>query len=58
VLLKMLKAREERITAKMHGEFRNGKTDHLPAIAEIACVRDLTHEITSALSRLDAKRGE
>jgi hypothetical protein len=51
VILRMFKAREDRIISRMYGEFRNGKVDHLTAIAELACVRDQIHEIQSALAR-------
>lgn len=51
--LRMLSTRADRIIAKMHGEFRNGRTDHLASLAELACVRDQQHEITSALKQLD-----
>lgn len=47
IIIRMLRAKEERIIARIYGEFRNGKTDHLTAIAELACVRDLIHEITA-----------
>ena len=56
-ILKMLKNREEKIVTRMYGEFRNGKTDHLSALAEFACVRDQIHEITSALGRLEQVKG-
>lgn len=51
--IRMLRAREERIVNKMYGEFRNGKTDHLTSLAELACVRDQINEITSALGQLE-----
>ena len=51
VILKMLRTREERIISKMYGEFRNGKIEHLSAIAELSCVRDLMHEINTALAQ-------
>lgn len=47
--LKMLRAREARLISRMHGEFRNGKIDQLPFIAELAVLRDIIHEIESAL---------
>lgn len=51
ILIKMLRAREERIITRIYGEFRNGKTDHLASLAEIACIRDQIHEINAALER-------
>lgn len=54
--LRMLRAREERIISRMYGEFRNGKTDHLAAIAELACVRDQVHEIESAMRQLQQEK--
>jgi transketolase C-terminal domain/subunit len=53
VWLRMLRAREVRIVDKMYGEFRNGKTDHLSALAELACVRDQINEITNAIGQLE-----
>lgn len=58
ILLMMLKSREERIIARMYGEFRNGKTDHLAALAELACVRDQIHEIKAALGQLKGVKDE
>lgn len=49
VVLRMLRTREERIISRMYGEFRNGKTDHLSSIAELACIRDQINEINTAL---------
>lgn len=49
VILKMLKAREERILSSIFGEYKNGKTEHLTAIAEWACVREQINEIIRAL---------
>jgi len=51
MILRMLKTREEKIVTRMYGEFRNGKTEHLTGLAELACLRDLQHEIQSALAR-------
>jgi hypothetical protein len=56
VWMRMLEERSKRILDRIHGEFRNGKTDHLAALAELACVRDQIHEITQALKQLEAKR--
>lgn len=39
----------------MYGEFRNGETNHLASIAEIACLKDLAHEIKTAIQRLEEK---
>lgn len=50
-ILRMLKSKEDRIITRMYGEFRNGKTEQLTALAELACMRDLQHEIQSALVR-------
>lgn len=55
--LQMLKDREDRIVSKIYGEFRNGKTDFLSLIAELACVRDQIHEITSALAQNNKQKG-
>ena len=57
IWLQMLKSREERIVSKIYGEFRNGKTDHLSAIAELACVRDQINEITNALKQNENQKG-
>lgn len=51
--LRMLRTREERIIRRMYGDFRNGKTDHLTAIAELACVRDQIFEIEAAVRQLN-----
>lgn len=56
VWLNMLRSREDRIIQKIYGEFRNGKTEFLPAIAELACVRDQIYEITSALTHNSNQR--
>lgn len=56
VMLRMLKSREERIIARMYGEFRNGKTDHLASLAELACVRDQANEITNAMQQNENQR--
>jgi hypothetical protein len=56
VIIRMLKTREERIIARMYGEFRNGKTEHLASLAEIACIRDQIHEINSAIGRLEQEK--
>lgn len=49
-LLRMLKAREDRVLSKIYGEFKNGKADHTMALAEFACIRDQINEITNALA--------
>jgi hypothetical protein len=54
-MLRMFKSRETRIVDRMYGEFRNGKTDHLTSLAELACVRDIINEITNALKQLERK---
>lgn len=56
VFIRMLKEREENIIARMVGDFRNGKTDYVAAVAELACVRGQIHEITSAVKQLENKR--
>ncbi len=48
-LIRMLKAKEEIIVATMYGAFRNGEKDYLPAVAELACLRGLIHDIESAI---------
>lgn len=48
-ILKMLKAREDRVINRMYGEFRAGKTEQLASLAELACLRDMIHEIESAV---------
>lgn len=50
--IRMLRKREENIVAKMYGEFRNGRTDFLAGMAELACVRDQIHEIETAIKGL------
>ncbi len=52
-ILRMLKAREDRILARIYGEFRNAKYDQTMALAEFACVRDQINEITSVLRQSD-----
>ena len=49
VLLRMLKAREDRVLSRIYGEFRNGKTDHLIALAEFASIRETINDINAAL---------
>lgn len=51
VMLKMLRAREDRIVSRMYGAFRNGTTDHLSSIAELACLKDMINEINAAITR-------
>lgn len=55
VFIRMLRTREENIVARMVGDFRNGKVDHLASIAELACVRSQLHEITAAVKQLENK---
>ena len=50
VWMKLLQDREEKILRKMYGEFRAGKTDMLPLIAEFCVIRDQKHEIKTALN--------
>ncbi len=57
-MIRMLKSREDRIIAKIYGEFRNGKTEHLTALAEFACVRDQINEINSALRQYENQKGQ
>ena len=54
--IRMLRKREEIIIAKMYGEFRNGKTDFLTGMAELACVRDQIFEIESAIKSLNKEK--
>lgn len=56
VWIRMLEDRSKRILDRIHGEFRAGKTDHLAALAELACVRDQIHEITAAIKQLEARK--
>jgi hypothetical protein len=48
-ILKMLKAREDRVVNRIYGDFRAGKTDQIPAVAELAVIRDMIHEIQSVV---------
>lgn len=57
VWIRMLRDREERLMAKMYGEFRNGKTDHLTTIAEFACTRDQINELISAMKQNENQKG-
>lgn len=57
-LIRFFKSREIRIVDRMYGEFRNGKVDHLTSLAELACVRDITNEITNALKQLERKEAQ
>jgi hypothetical protein len=54
--IRMLRAREERILARIYGEFRNGKYEHLTALAEFACVREQIGEIESAIRQLQQEK--
>lgn len=54
--IRLLRGREERLIARMHGEYRSGKLDQLPAIAELACIRDQIHEINSIIKQVEHKR--
>ena len=56
-ILRLLKSKEDRIIARIYGEFRNGKNEHLSSIAELACLRDLAHEIKAATGRLGNQGG-
>lgn len=51
--IRMLEERSRRVLDKIHGEFRNGKTDHTASLAELACLRDQIHEITAAIRKLN-----
>lgn len=51
MMLRMLRAREENLIQRIYGEYKNGKTDHLASIAELACIRDQTNEITFAMKQ-------
>ncbi len=55
--LRLLSAREQRILAKMYGEFKNGNHDQLTLLAEFASVRDQIHEIHQAINQY-ASRSE
>lgn len=54
VWIRMLEERMKRILDRIHGEFRAGKTDHLAALAEMACVRDQLQEISAAIRQLES----
>lgn len=56
MLLKMLKAREERTILRIYGEFRSGKENQLSSIAELACVRDQINEIQSIMRLNEASK--
>jgi hypothetical protein len=56
IIVRMLKGREEKIISRIYGEFRNGKTDHLSSLAEIACIRDQIHEINAAVGRVEQEK--
>lgn len=56
VIIRMLKSREERVISRIYGEFRNGKTDHLSSLAELACIRDQIHEINAAIGRMEQEK--
>lgn len=55
--IKILKSREERIISKIYGEFKNGKENHLTAIAELASARDQINELISALKQNENQKG-
>lgn len=57
-MIRMLRAREERVIQRMYGEFRAGKENQLSALAELACVRDQIAEIQSVLRQNEAQRSE
>lgn len=52
VWLRILRTREENLIARMCADFRNGKTDHLAAVAELASLRGQVHEIETAVRTL------
>ena len=56
--IRMLRTKEDRVLAKIYGEFKNGKTDHLTSLAEFACVRDQINEITAAIRQHNEKKGK
>jgi transketolase C-terminal domain/subunit len=51
--IRMLREREKRILDKVYGEFRNGRHEHIAALAEFACVRDQIQEIENAIRQLN-----
>ena len=53
----MLRARADRIVARIHADYRSGKTDHLTSIAELICVREQINEITSAIKQNENQKG-
>ena len=56
ILLRMLKEREERLITRMYGDFRAGKLDQVAALAELACIRELSREINHALETLQQEK--
>jgi hypothetical protein len=54
--LRLLRAREERILAKLYGEFKNGNHDQLTTLAEFASVRDQINEINAALKQYENQK--
>lgn len=58
IWIRMLKRREERTISRIYGEFRGGKSDHLAAIAELACIRDLINDINNAIEQLAQLKGK
>lgn len=52
-ILRMLKVREERLITRMYGDFRAGKHEQTAALAELACLRELTRDINQALQTLN-----
>ena len=47
----LLRVRAERITNRIHADFRAGKTDHLAGIAELVSTREQIKEIESAIKQ-------
>lgn len=56
--IRMLESREQRLISRIYGEFRNGKTDHLATLAELACVKDQIHEIKTAINQNNQQKGD
>lgn len=51
--ISMLRIQEEVVVGRMYGNFRNGQKDFLSDIAELACIRGLIHQVTTAMKRLE-----
>ena len=56
IWIPMLRAREKRILDRIYGEFRNGKFEHIAALAEFSCVRDQITEIENAIRQLNQEK--